>query len=100
MQQVVNYKGFDVHVISNQYSAGKCLGTYEITAASEAAKQLFVGRSDSGFSGKRYGTDSAANPTVIIRRLIVMAKREIDLAWRGLLLGITDYAGLLDFFAG
>lgn len=103
MQQVVNYKGFDIHVMSDQSSTGKCLGTYEIMAASEAAKQLFVGRSDSGFSGKRYGTsdDSAANPTVIIRRLIIMAKREIDLAWRGLvLLGVTDYAGLVDFFAG
>jgi hypothetical protein len=102
MQQVVNYKGFDIHVMSYQYPAGKCLGTYEITAASKTAKQLFVGRSDGGFSGKRYGTsdDTANNSTVIIRRLIIIAKREIDLAWRGLcFLGVMDHVGLVDLFA-
>jgi hypothetical protein len=38
---------------------------------------------------------------VIIRRLIIMAKREIDLARRGLgLLVVMDHAGLVDFLAG
>jgi hypothetical protein len=85
MEQVVNYKGFDIRVTTDQTAAGKCWGEYQITAASQGAKRVFARKPVSGFGGGQIHettADRTTNPTMLNRDLVSMAVQEINMAWR------------------
>lgn len=83
MKEIVEYRGFRIHVQSSATEAGKCRGTYELTAQSMEAEAQMAKSSIAGFGGgTMQGTDDyrATSPEMLSNQhLIEIAKSEVDM---------------------